>query len=248
MQCAAHLSGQRRVPGGEVHAVPTLASRHQIGDEDVARMRAKLDALTSLDQSRGGHNALETAAITGADNTLDMNKASASQRVHRELLALAADFTATAAFSALDNHRLDQAEQYLNNASSLAAMSQDRPVEIRVLVNTAMLHHHRGNQPAALAAAEATMWKAAHHGDPFYSSLTHTRLAVAHADAADRQAALRSLGNATANTSAASTPRPNAPPGPRSGSQRNCEPSPRCPTSCSANPSSQRRPPTRRCR
>lgn len=177
-------------------AVPTLASRHQIGDEDVARMRAKLDSLTSLDQSRGGHNALETAAITGADNALDMGKGSASQRVHRELLALAADFTATAAFSALDNHRLNEAERYLNTASSLAAVSQDRPVEIRVLVSTTMLHHHRGNRPAAIAAAEAAMWKAAHR-DPFYSSLTHARLAVAHADAADRQAALRSLGNAT---------------------------------------------------
>ena len=176
-------------------AVPTLASRHQVGDEDVARMRAKLDALTRLDQSRGGHNALETAAVTGAENVLDLNKSSASQRVHRELLAVAADFTATAAFSALDNHRLNEAEHHLNKANMLAAMSQDRPVQIRVLVSTAMLHHHRGDRPAATSCAEAAMMKAAHH-DPFYASLAHARLAVAHADANDRQAALRGLGNA----------------------------------------------------
>jgi tetratricopeptide (TPR) repeat protein len=126
---------------------------------------------------------------------MDLHQRRASERIHGRLLALAADFTATAAFSAIDRHKLNDAKRHLDEASALAGMSQDPSVQLRVWINIAMLSYHQGKRADAIAAGQAALRVA--RRDPFYSSLAHARLAVAHADNYERQAALRSLGNAS---------------------------------------------------
>lgn len=185
-------------------AAPALPP-YSVGTADVIRLRKDLAALTRLDQVKGGHRALESLALTGASQALDLlGQGRASEQIQKRVFGLSADFTAAAAFNDIDSHRLDDAERLLARSSSLAGMSQDSTVQLRVWVSTAMLAHHRANRAAraaaratraeGVAAARAGLATQAAQSDPFYRSLAHARLAVAYADCHDRQAALRSLG------------------------------------------------------
>ena len=62
-------------------AVPGTAPRHTVSMSDVRRLRAGLEALVALDDHKGGHTALEDAALAGARTVLDAQHGSASERV-----------------------------------------------------------------------------------------------------------------------------------------------------------------------
>ncbi|NLU73213.1 helix-turn-helix transcriptional regulator [Streptomyces sp. HNM0575] len=183
--------------GATAAAVPLVAARpHAVGTTDVLRLRSGLDALTALDDTRGGHEALERAALSGASQALDMQTHAASQRVRQRLFGVAADYTATAAWSALDGRLPERTEAHLNRALYLAGMAKDPAIEMRVWNFFAMLAHQRHNYRQAVDSAHAAQATAITRRDPLHASLAHARAAVCHAHTDDRQGALRSLGHA----------------------------------------------------
>lgn len=190
-------------------AAPFLAARPAVGATDVLRARKGLDTLTALDQTRGGHAALESAALAGAQETLSLQKRAATQRIRQRLLTVAADYTAAAAWSCVDARQLDRAQDHLNEALRLAGMAQDATAQMRVWNSTAMLATQRREYGEAAAAAQAAQATSITRRDPMFGSLAHARAAVAHAFRGDWQAALRSLGYAEeALAKATHQPRP----------------------------------------
>ncbi|MEU5161849.1 XRE family transcriptional regulator [Streptomyces sp. NPDC020875] len=167
-----------------------------VGTSDVIRLRERLDGLVALDQSRGGHAAVEKAALAGAVDALDKQKLAASQRIRQRLFSVAADFTASAAWNAIDAHRPNRAHDLLGKAVRLAGMSGDPVSEFEVWNLYAMLARQRGEYADAVDAAHAAQATAVTRRDPLFASLAHARTAVGQSYLGERQAALRSLGHA----------------------------------------------------
>ncbi|UBI37352.1 MULTISPECIES: XRE family transcriptional regulator [Streptomyces] len=177
--------------------VPDLSPRRaRVGTSDVIELRKGLDALMALDAHRGGHEALESAALSGARQAMDMQQKAATQRIRQRLFSAAADYTATAAWSAIDARRLGRAEQYLDRALRLAGMAKDGIAQLRVWNSYAMLAHQRHEYAKAVDAAYAAQAVGVARRAPLYASLAHARAALGHATLHHRQAALRSLGYA----------------------------------------------------
>ncbi|MEE4594458.1 XRE family transcriptional regulator [Streptomyces sp. DSM 41524] len=176
--------------------VPFVGAPPKVGTSDVIRLRSGLDALMALDDTRGGHESLERAALAGAEDALAKQKLSATQRIRQRLFSVAADYTATAAWSALDARQGDRAQALLGRALYLAGMGRDPIVEMRVWNSYAMLAHQRGEHAEAVDSGLAAQTTAITKRDPFFASLAHARTAVGHSHLGDRQAALRSLGHA----------------------------------------------------
>lgn len=194
--------------GSTLPTTPSTTGR--VGTSDVARLRASLDGLMALDDARGGHAALERTALGGAAECLGSQSRASSQRVRQRLLGLAADFTATAAWSNIDARHLGRAQGQLKEALYLARMADDPTAEMRVWNSVAMLAHQRKEHSQAVDAAHAAQATAITRRDPLFASLAHARTAVGHANKGDRQPALRSLGFAEDLLGKAnpSTPRP----------------------------------------
>ncbi|MEW1548238.1 XRE family transcriptional regulator [Streptomyces tsukubensis] len=167
-----------------------------VGTTDVVRLRERLDGLVALDQSRGGHAALEGAALAGAADALDKQKLAASQRIHQRLFAVAADFTASAAWNAIDAHRPNRAHDLLGKALRLAGMSQDPVSEFKIWNLYAMLARQQGEYTVAVDAAHAAQATAVTRRDPLFASLAHARIAVGQSYLGERRSALRSVGHA----------------------------------------------------
>ncbi|MET9778491.1 XRE family transcriptional regulator [Streptomyces sp. NPDC006367] len=177
-------------------AVPRVGVPPRVGTSDVLRLRSGLDALMALDDSRGGHEDLERAALAGAAEALGKQKLAATQRIRLRLFSVAADYTATAAWSALDARRSDRAYALLGKALYLAGMAQDSVAELRIWNSYAMLAHQRGERTEAVDSARAAQAAPITRRDPFFASLAHARTAIGHSNLGDRQAAIRSLGHA----------------------------------------------------
>ncbi|WP_459651400.1 XRE family transcriptional regulator [Kitasatospora sp. Ki12] len=191
--------------------VPALRQPASVGVSDVARARAGLAALDALDDHRGGHTGLERSALAGAARTLGLQKGSASERVRSRLFAVAADYTAVAAWSAIDARGRERAKRHLDRCLTLAGLARDPVAQVRVWNSVAMLAHQRGRHAEALAAAKAAQATGAGRRDPLFASLTHARAAVAHSGLGERRAAQRSLGHARdalARAEDRTTPRP----------------------------------------
>ncbi|MER6358579.1 hypothetical protein ABT186_44065 [Streptomyces sp. NPDC001634] len=194
-------------------AVPLIATSSRpsrVGTSDVIRLRDSIDTLIALDAERGGHTALERAALAGAAEALDLQQRSTTQRVRARLFALASDFTATAAWSLIDAGQLDGAGRHLDRALTLAGMAQDPEMTMQVWNLRAMLARQRKNFGEAVAAAQAAQATWAARRSPLHASLAHARTAIGLANAGDRRAALRSLGRADDAMARADTtaPRP----------------------------------------
>nr|WP_202486202.1 helix-turn-helix transcriptional regulator [Streptomyces sp. SID4985] len=183
--------------GTTAAVVPLLATRpYAVGTTDVIRLRRGLDALTALDASKGGHEALERAALAGAADALELQKRAASQRVRQRLFSVAANYTASAAWSAVDARQSERAHGHLNRALYLAGMAKDPVAELRVWNSHAMLARQQHRHVEAVDAGQAALATAATRRDPLCASLAHARTAIGHSNAGDRQGALRSLGHA----------------------------------------------------
>ncbi|MGW4202519.1 XRE family transcriptional regulator [Streptomyces sp. NPDC004726] len=187
---------------------PFAGAPPRVGTSDVIRLRDGLDALMALDDTRGGHEALERAALAGAAEALGKQRLGATQRVRLRLFSVAADYTATAAWSALDAKRSDRAYALLGKALYLAGMGQDPIAELRVWNSYAMLANQLGEYAAAVDSGQAAQATAITKRDPLFASLAHARTAVGHSRLGDRQAALRSLGYAQEALVKAETDRP----------------------------------------
>ncbi|MFI8346924.1 hypothetical protein [Streptomyces sp. NPDC085596] len=180
--------------GTTAAVVPLVAARpYAVGTTDVIRLRSGLDSLTALDASKGGHEALERAALAGASEALELQKRAASQRIRQRLFSVAANYTASAAWSAVDARQSDRALGHLNRALYLAGMAKDPVAELRVWNSHAMLARQQHRHVEAVDAGQAAQATAATRRDPLCASLAHARTAVGHANSGDRRSALRSL-------------------------------------------------------
>ncbi|MFD4261788.1 hypothetical protein ACFWR9_30255 [Streptomyces sp. NPDC058534] len=158
-----------------------------------------------LDRSRGGHEDLERAALAGAAEALGKQRLGATQRIRQRLFSVAANYTATAAWSAIDARQMDRASQLLGRALYLAGMAKDPAAKMRVWNSYAMLAHHQDEYAEAVDAAYAALGTTIARRNPLYGSLAHARTAIGHSNLGDRQAALRSLGHAQEALSKAET-------------------------------------------
>lgn len=129
-----------------------------VGTSDVIRLRDSIDALSAIDDKRGGHDALKRAALAGAAEALELQRRSTTQRVRTRLFALASDFTATAAWSLIDAGQLASADRHLDRALTLAGMAQNPEMTMRVWNLRSMLARQR-EAVAAGQAAQST-WAA----------------------------------------------------------------------------------------
>lgn len=191
-------------------AVPFVGAPPREGTSVLIRLRSGLDRLMALGDARGGHEGLERAALAGAAEALEKQKPGATQRIRIGLFSVAADYTATAAWSALDTRRSDRAYALLGKALYLAGMAQDPIARLRVWNSYAMLAHQRGEHTEAVDSAQAAQSTAVTRRDPLFASLIHARTAIGYSNLGDRQAAIRSLGYAREALSKADpdSPRP----------------------------------------
>lgn len=175
---------------------PSATRPTRVGISDVARLRAGLDNLVALDDTSGGHEALEQDALTKAAQALDLQKHAASQRIRQRLFAVAAGYTARAGWAALDARRLTRVQPLLDRALYLAGMAQDSTVQMEVWNLYAMLARQTQDYTQAVDSAQAAQATSIARRDPLFASLAHARTAVGHSLMGDRQAALRYLGHA----------------------------------------------------
>jgi hypothetical protein len=184
--------------GTVLTAASPAAVRPTVGTTDVMNLRSELVQLWLLDDTAGGSIELEerALALVGKARGLQQN-GSATQKTRSRLYALAAAFTATAMWAAVDSRRFTGAQIHLNEAIHLAGLSRDGQVQHRIWRYAAMLADQRGRHADSLAAAEAAMMiTRAHRTDPLYASLSHARLALSAASAGDRIRAQRAIGRA----------------------------------------------------
>ncbi|MFI9155740.1 Tat pathway signal protein [Streptomyces sp. NPDC053367] len=179
--------------------MPSAAQR-RLGSGDVDRMNAKLAAVVSMDNKYGGTPELQQHAASLAEETIRLqNTHTASSRIRSELYGVAAAFTASAMWAAIDGRRLDEAEPYLNQAVTLAGLANNRAVLYRIWGHASIMYRHLGRPADAVAASEAARATSIVRSDPLYASLALARLATYHADAGDERGALRAIGLAQAS-------------------------------------------------
>ncbi|MEU5185957.1 Tat pathway signal protein [Streptomyces klenkii] len=173
------------------------AARPTVGTADVQRLRNALTALWLLDDQEGGGPALEGRAVALSQKAMDLQQnGSAAQRIRGRLYGLAAAFTATAMWAAVDSRQLDRAQRHMESAVTLAGLSGEGQVQHQTWRYAAMLADQRGRPADALAAAEAAMSTSIHRRDPLYAALSHSRLALSLPGAGDPARAQRALGRA----------------------------------------------------
>jgi tetratricopeptide (TPR) repeat protein len=176
------------------------AAQGRLGSADVDRMNAKLAAVVSMDNKYGGTQDLQEHAAALADETVHLqNTHTASSRIRSELYGVAAAFTASAMWAAIDGRRLTEAEPFLNKAVTLAGLANNRAVLYRVWGHAAIMYRHLGRPADAVAAGEAARATSITRSDPLYASLAMARLATFHADSGDARSALRAIGLAQAS-------------------------------------------------
>ncbi|MFD9151755.1 XRE family transcriptional regulator [Streptomyces diastaticus] len=174
---------------------PAAARPLQVGTADVLRLRDNVKRLAALDAERGGHG-LEQAALDGAAEALRLQQRSTTQRVRQRLFALAADYTATAAWSLIDAGHLEGAGQHLDRALTMAGLAQDTEMAMQTWNLRAMLARQRHDHTEGIAAAQAAQATAIARRSPLHASLAHARTAVGHAHSGQSRAALAHLGRA----------------------------------------------------
>ncbi|MGW3633472.1 Tat pathway signal protein [Streptomyces sp. NPDC005122] len=176
------------------------ATQRRLGSADIDRMNAKLAAVVAMDNKYGGTAELQRHAAALAKETVDLqNSHAASTRIRSELYGVAAAFTASAMWAAVDGRRLDEAEPYLDRAVTLAGLANNRFILFRVWGHAGIMYRHLGRPADAIRAAEIARSQSVTRSDPLYASLALARLATFHADAGDVRSAQRSIGLAQAS-------------------------------------------------
>ncbi|MGW8975462.1 XRE family transcriptional regulator [Streptomyces platensis] len=176
-------------------APPTSAAPHRIGMSDVARLQRKFATVVAGDHQHGGVRGIETRALELAAEALDLqDRGSASQRVRSQLYAVAAAFTSSSMWAAIDGRRFNAARRRHEQAAGLAAMSGDQMIQFRIWSHAGSLYRHMGRASDALAANDVARALPLTRRDPLFASLGHARHAAVHGLAGDRYAAERAIG------------------------------------------------------
>ncbi|MCF3178199.1 hypothetical protein IPZ61_33465 [Streptomyces sioyaensis] len=191
--------------------LPLSAAPHRVGATDIARLRGKFAGVVAGDHQHGGIRGIETRALELATEAVDLQgRGSAGQRVRSQLYAVAAAFTSSAMWAAIDGRRFDAARRHHERAASLAAMSGDQAIQFRIWSHAGTLYRHLGHPADALAANDVARNLSVARRDPLFASLGHARHAAIHGATGDLAAVRRSLGHAqeALDRADSSVPRP----------------------------------------
>ncbi|MHC0431286.1 Tat pathway signal protein [Streptomyces sp. O3] len=169
----------------------------RVGMSDVQRLTSKLAQVVASDDRHGGTQKVEQRALQLARQTLALQQSgTVTSRVRGQLYSLAASFTSSAMWAAIDGHRLDDAQRHMQEAVTLAGLSGDPAVQFRVWGHAGALYRHLGRRTDALAAHDVARSTSIFRRDPLYASLAHARAAVHHGDLDDHKAVRRSIDHA----------------------------------------------------
>ncbi|MFI9311516.1 hypothetical protein [Streptomyces triculaminicus] len=183
---------------------PPKSGPYRIGAADVERLEQLHDQAIDTDDQSGGTEATERRCAALAAEALETQwDGSASGRVRSRLYALAASLTDSAMWAAIDGRRTDAAQAHLHHAVTLASLSGDQAVQIRVWGHAAALYRQMGRYTDSTAAAEAARAVPLCRIDPFYASMTRARLSLHQAHTGSRADVLRSLDQARKDLSRA---------------------------------------------
>lgn len=190
---AATMAAAALIPGGAASAAP------RVGMADADRLEKAFCDLVSFDNQHGGTINLETRATAFAHHAMELQHVGqATERVRSRLYYLAAAFTGSALWAAVDAHQPDKAQSYLDRALTLAGLSGNEEIQLRLWSHASLLAAQQGRLNDALAATRAAAATGACRRDPLYRSLAAARAAGIHAQAGERTAALRSMDKARA--------------------------------------------------
>ncbi|MFE3886532.1 hypothetical protein ACFXPQ_27105 [Streptomyces lydicus] len=177
--------------------VPAVGAPHLIGASTVSMLQRKFAGLVAGDHQHGGIRGIETRALELAAEAVHLqSRGSASQRVRAQLYGLAAAFTSSAMWAAIDGRRFDAARRHHERASSLASMSGDQTIQFRIWSHAGTLYRHLGRPADALAANDVARNLSITRRDPLFGSLGHARHAAIHGKTGDGPGVRRSLGHA----------------------------------------------------
>ncbi|MFE5854172.1 hypothetical protein ACFQ61_13280 [Streptomyces sp. NPDC056500] len=179
---------------------PMAVARPRVGMRDVRELETAFGQLVAADNSDGGTIKLETRALAFAQHALERQTVgSATDRVRSHLYRLAAAFTGTALWAAVDDRRPDRAQRHLERALTLAGLSGNEDVKLRLWSHASLLAAQRpGGSSEAIAAAQVARSSPACRRDPLYASLAAARLAGVHSQSGEERIALRTLDQARA--------------------------------------------------
>jgi tetratricopeptide (TPR) repeat protein len=177
-------------------ATPALGGprRHRLDSDDVEALRVELAAWTTSESTYGGTPELQKRAGDITDEVISLQQANnASARIRSELYTVAAAFSNSAMWAAIDGERFKSAEYHLDRTIRLAGLSGDPATEFRVWGHASVLFRQLGRPADALAAAEKSRTCSITRRDPLFASLSMSRIAVYHAELGDGRSAMRYL-------------------------------------------------------
>lgn len=171
------------------------SSRVDMSDAD--RLERNFARLVKADNKDGAGIRLETRALAHAQHALDLQAVGqASTRVRRRLYYLAAAFTGTALWAAVEAQEPKRAQGHLNKAMTLAGMAGSSEMQMRLWGHAALLSYQQLHMHDALAAAEAGRRAHVCRQDALFRSLASARLAGILAAVGEDSAAQRTLAHA----------------------------------------------------
>lgn len=178
--------------------VPAAASRPRVGMRDLNELELAFNQLVAADNLAGGTVKLETRALAFAHHAMErLAVGTMSERVKDRLYFLAAAFTGTALWAAVDDHAPGRAKGHLERALHLARLSRNPEIELRLWGHAALLAAQRpGGLREAMDAAQVARRSTACRRDPLLGSFASARLAGVQAQSGDHQGSLRSLEHA----------------------------------------------------
>lgn len=169
----------------------------RVGMSDADRLERNFAVLVDADNKGKSGIRLETRALAHAQHALDVQAIGhASSRVRSRLYYLAAAFTGTALWAAIEAHEPDRAQGHLNRAMTLAGLAGSSELKMRLWGHAALLSFHQKLRSDAVAAAEAGRRTRVSRHDSFFRSLANARLAGVLSAMGEDVAALRCLDNA----------------------------------------------------
>jgi hypothetical protein len=176
--------------------VPALPEQGRIGLSDVARLRAPLAELVTIDQRLGGV-AMAPVCVRQAGRVLDaIRRFDTSDRVERALYALAGEYLATAGWACVDAVELDEAAHHLDRALRVAHTAQDPMLQAQVTNLVVMRSREAGEYAYAHIMAKSGLATTAARRNPRVNALFHARVAQGYGYRGELGLAQRSLGRA----------------------------------------------------
>ncbi|MEU1660624.1 hypothetical protein ABZ527_31560 [Streptomyces griseofuscus] len=166
----------------------------RVGMSDADRLERNFAELVAADNTEGAGIRLETRALAHAQHALDLQAVGqASARVRRRLYYLAAAFTGTALWAAVESQEPKRAKGHLNTALRLAGMAASSEMQMRLWGHAALLSYQQRHLHDALAAADAGRRTYVCRQDGLFRSLASARLAGILSAVGEDSAAQRTL-------------------------------------------------------